>query len=110
MDNLTTSPFWADLSQTQQDLIEEGQYLMNDVIKDHAYTFKDYSFLIFPFAKSYEGYLKKLFLEIKFISHLDYVSDHFRLGKFMSPNLEARLGERSLYKKIKEHATVDIAN
>ena len=92
--------FWQYLSQTQKDLIEEGQFLLNDVIRHHAYNFKDYSFLVFPFAKTYEGFLKQLFKDIKFISHLDYISDHLRLGKLMSPNLQMKLGDRSLYKKM----------
>src|SRR4030067_2679821 len=101
--------FWDYLSQNQKDLILEGQYLMNDIIKDHAYNFKDYSFLVFPFAKAYEGFLKKLFLDIDFISHLDYISDHLRLGKLMSPNLINRLGERSLYKKIEEKTSRELS-
>ncbi|MBI5126845.1 hypothetical protein HZA76_00090 [Candidatus Roizmanbacteria bacterium] len=99
---LRTSDFWQYLSQNQKDLIREGQYLMNDIIKNQAYQFKDYSFLVFPFAKAYEGFLKQLFRDSKLISHLDYISDHLRLGKLMSPNLVARLGDRSLYKKIKD--------
>lgn len=102
--------FWGYLSQTQKDLILEGEYLMNDVIRHQTYKFKDYSFLIFPYAKAYEGYLKQLFKDIDFISHLDYISDHLRLGKLMSPNLIGRLGERSLYKKIKEATSKELAD
>ena len=106
----TYGEFWQYLSQTQKDLILEGQYLMNDVIRHHVYQFKDYSFLVFPFAKAYEGFLEQLFKEIKFISHLDYISDHLRLGKLMSPNLTDRLGDRSLYKKMTETVTKDFAD
>ncbi|MGB9882980.1 MAG: hypothetical protein ACPLRN_00465 [Microgenomates group bacterium] len=105
-----TSGFWFYLSKSQKDLINEGMYLMNDVIKDKVYHFKDYSFLVFPFAKAYEGFLKQLFKDIKFISHLDYISDHLRLGKLMSPNLVNKLGERSLYKKIKDRVGQDLAD
>lgn len=107
---IRTSSFWQYLSQNQKDLILEGQYLMNDIIKDNAYQFKDYSFLVFPFAKAYEGFLKQLFKDVKFISHLDYISDHLRLGKLMSPNLIGRLGERSLYKKIQENVGTELAD
>ncbi len=100
---------WQYLSQNQKDLIIEGQYLMNDIVKDHAYHFKDYSFLVFPFAKAYEGFLKQLFRDIKFISHLDYISDHLRLGKLLSPHLIDRLGEKSLYKKIADVTNTDFA-
>lgn len=102
-------PLWQYLSQAQKDLILEGQYLMHDIVKDQAYQFKDYSFLIFPFAKSYEGFLKQLFKDIGFISHLDYISDHLRLGKLLSPHLELRLGDRSLYKQIRASGGEDLA-
>src|SRR3990170_6918988 len=107
---LKTSAFWLYLSQNQKDLVREGQYLMEDIIKDQAYQFKDYSFLIFPFAKAYEGFLKQLFKDIGFISRLDYISDHLRLGKLMSPNLIGRLGDRSLYKKIQEQYSQELAD
>jgi len=102
--------FWQYLSQPQKDLILEGQYLINQVIKTHAHQFKDYSFLVFPFAKAYEGFLKQLFKDIGFISHLDYISDHLRLGKLMSPNLINRLGECSLFKKISDKSGIELAN
>jgi hypothetical protein len=104
------SSFWQYLSQGQKDLIIEGQYLMDDIIRDQAYQFKDYSFLVFPFAKAYEGFLKQIFKDQKLISHLDYISDHLRLGKLMSPNLVGRLGERSLYKKIIERTNQELAD
>lgn len=94
------SPLWSYFSETQRDLILEGDYLLNDVIREHKTKFKDYSFLVFPFAKAYEGFLKQLFLDVGFISHLDYISDHYRLGKFLSPHLMERLGDRSLYRQI----------
>lgn len=105
----TKSLLWEYFSQNQRNLIEEGQYLMNEVIKDHAYTFKDYSFLIFPFAKAYEGFLKQLFKDVRLISHLDYISDHLRLGKLMSPNLVQKLGDKSLYEKIRLNGSRELA-
>jgi|SRR3989344_2117348 len=105
----TKSPLWQYLSTTQQDLIEEGDYLLNNVIRHHQHQFKDYSYLVFPYAKAYEGFLKQLFLDLHFISHLDYISDHFRLGKFLSPHLVERLADRSLYLQIKQYDSPVIA-
>lgn len=104
------SSFWSYLSQGQRDLLEEGLYLMDDVIKDHAYQFKDYSFLVFPFAKAYEGFLKQIFRDKKLISRLDYISDHLRLGKLMSPNLVGKLGPDSLYIKIQNRYSQSLAD
>jgi len=105
----TKGLLWEYLSQTQRDLIDEGQYLMNEVIQDHAYRFKDYSFLIFPFAKTYEGFLKQLFKDVGFMSHLDYISDHLRLGKLLSPHLIMKLGDKSLYEKIRINGSRELA-
>jgi hypothetical protein len=105
----TKGLLWEYLSQTQKDLIDEGQYLMNEVIQDHAYRFKDYPFLIFPFAKAYEGFLKQLFKDVGFISHLDYISDHLRLGKLLSPHLIMKLGDKSLYEKIRLNGSRELA-
>jgi hypothetical protein len=102
--------FWEYISQTQKDLLLEGDYMTNEVIRHHSYKFKDYSFLIFPYAKAYEGFLKQLFLDIGFLTRLDYISNHLRLGKLMSPNLVGRLGERSLYIKMKKYGSEELAN
>lgn len=104
------SKFWLYLSQGQKDLLSEGLYLMDDIIRDHAYQFKDYSFLVFPFAKAYEGFLKQIFRDKDLISRLDYISDHLRLGKLMSPNLIGKLGDKSLYKKIQERYSQELAD
>jgi len=104
------SSFWSYLSQGQKDLLEEGLYLMDDIVRDQAYQFKDYSFLVFPFAKSYEGFLKKIFRDKKLISRLDYISDHLRLGKLMSPNLIGKLGPDSLYLKIQNQYSQPLAD
>ena len=105
----TYAAFWSYLPQEQKDLIQEGDYLMNEIIRHQSYQFKDYSFIVFPYAKAYEGFLKQLFLDTKLISHLEYISDHLRLGKLMSPNLIGRLRERSLYKKISDANSRDLA-
>jgi len=97
---------WQYLSVTQKDLILEGKYLI-DIIKPHR--FKDYSFIVFPYSKAYEGYLKQLFLDIRFISHMDYISDHFRVGKYLSPHMVGRLAEKSIYAKIRQRTTDDLA-
>lgn len=102
--------FWNYLPKEQQDLILQGDYLGDEINRNHQHDFKDYSFLVFPYAKAYEGFLKQLFKDVGFISHLDYISDHLRLGKLMSPNLADRLGDRSLYRKVYTTATRDLAD
>ena len=88
------------LSEGQRELVNIGIFLSQMIADEHSDTFSDYSFLIFPFAKAYEGFLKQEFLSAGFISKSEYASNHFRLGKALSPNLVKRLGGKSIYAKI----------
>ncbi len=74
--------------------------------------FHDYSFIVFPAAKGYEGFLKKLFLDLGFISENDYYGKHFRIGKALNPSLEKELREKEgVYDRIKELCNgEDLAN
>lgn len=110
MDLQSNSYLWKYMSKGQRDLLEQGKYLLDDVIKHGKYEFRDYSFLVFPFAKAYEGFLKQILLDVEFISRLDYVSDHFRLGKVLSKNLVRKLGDKSVYQKIVEFSGVELAD
>ena len=62
---------------------------MNHINEDPT----DYSYLVFPYAKLYEGFLKDIFLSAEIISQTEYVSDHFRIGKALSPSMVSRFGE-----------------
>ena len=96
-----SSQLWQYLSQPQQALVEQGYFLMEDV-KAHvpAFRISDYSFLVFPFAKAYEGFLKKLFLDLGIIKHWQYEDDHFRIGKTLSPFMQKRLKQNSVYLRL----------
>ncbi len=83
-----------------QQLLRDGEFLVEDSIRHHDAPPTDFSYLVFPFAKLYEGFLKKLFLDSHIITERDYHSDHFRIGKVLSPNLARRLGEKSAYAQI----------
>lgn len=95
-----TSFFWNYLSVGQKGLIEEGLYLVEDLKIHPDLRITDYSYLVFPFAKAYEGFLKKLFLDLGFIPQQVYESDHFRIGKALNPHLEKFLRHESIYDKI----------
>ena len=101
-------PVWNYFSTTQKDLIQEGNYLLS-ITEEKSYKFKDFSFLVFPYAKAYEGFLKQLFLDVGFITHLDYISNHYRIGKYLSPHLIQRLGDRSIYTQIVHVASEELA-
>ena len=94
------SQLWQYLSDPQKELVKQGEFLLADIEAHPNANLTDYSYTVFPFAKAYEGFLKKLFLDLKFITTKDYESDHFRIGKVLSPHLARRLGNRSMYGRL----------
>ncbi|MBI3559710.1 hypothetical protein HY087_01105 [Candidatus Gottesmanbacteria bacterium] len=91
------SILWQYLSREERDLASDGAFLIEDSARHADQEPTDYSYLVFPFAKLYEGFLKDLFLDLGIISQRDYYSNHYRIGKALSPNLLRRLGNRSAY-------------
>jgi len=105
------SALWQYMPEEIRGLLEDGELILNFVHTHHQEdNISDYSFLVFPFAKAYEGVLKQIFRDKDLISRLDYISDHLRLGKLMSPNLIGKLGDKSLYKKIQERYSQELAD
>ncbi len=101
--------YWDYLSANQKDLIREGGYLYQEVFADSKYAFSDYSFIVFPFAKCLEGFLKKTFYDIGFLSNHDYESNHLRLGKLLSPEYYPVSGKKTIYQLIVERYSGELA-
>lgn len=77
---------WASyLGEDLKELLYESIKILESV-SNWEHKFHDYSFVVFPASKAYEGFLKKLFLDLGFITESDYVSDHFRIGKTLNPS------------------------
>lgn len=96
------STLWQYLSPAQRDLACAGQFLIDDRLRHPNSDIHDYSYLVFPYAKLYEGFLKQLLRDLGIITPFDYVSTHFRIGKVLSPNLARRLGQRSAYRQLQK--------
>lgn len=94
------SKLYTYVSDEQKDLLNQGFHLLDHVNEDREIKFDDYSFVVFPFAKAYEGFLKQIFLDTQLITRKDYISKYFRIGRVLSPNMAGKLGNRSVYKKI----------
>lgn len=66
--------------------------------------FHDYSFVIFPFAKVYEGFLKKLLFHIGAIDGHQYRNDRWRVGRALNPQLEKDFRhEESVYDRLVQY-------
>lgn len=75
---------------------------MLERVADWGEAFHDYSFVVFPAAKAYEGFLKKVFFDMKFLSEEDYYGKRFRIGRALNPQLEPRLRPlESIYDKLR---------
>ena len=62
------SRVWRFLSVEQRVLAGDGQFLLDDSMNHINEDPTDYSYLVFPYAKLYEGFLKDIFLSAEIIS------------------------------------------
>lgn len=104
---LENKVWWSYIEEDLQELLVATEFLVNTVkswggdMPNGSKVFHDYSFVVFPIAKAYEGFLKKLFFDLRFISEADYKGKRFRIGKALNPFLEKDLRDReSVYDKI----------
>lgn len=100
---------WAYLTKEQRVLVDDGSFLIQDSLlhKDQEPT--DYSYLVFPYAKLYEGFLKDVFLQLGVISQLDYASARFRIGKVLNPNIVRQLHGKSAFGQLRNRYGIDLA-
>jgi hypothetical protein len=81
------STLWQYLSSEIRELIEDGEVVLSFVQKyREKEEISDYSFMVFPFSKAYEGFLKRFLLDVKLIKEEDYYSDDIRIGRILNPN------------------------
>jgi len=95
------SPLWKYLSEDMRDLAIEGEKLLNSCNLSGDISIKDFSYLVFPWGKLYEGFLKKIFLDLKFITPEDYYGNDIRIGKLISSGIGDKPPHRlSIYREI----------
>lgn len=98
--DLKKRPWYEYVEHDVLELIEESLHLQKSVSSWND-KFHDYSFVVFPAAKAYEGFLKKLFLDLGLISKQEYYYKYFRIGKALNPELEKRFRKKeSVYDKL----------
>lgn len=107
MEPLDKKRWWGYVEGDLQELLKES-FLLVDIftglgadLPGAENKFHDYSFIVFPAAKAYEGFLKKLFFDLRFITEDDYSGKHFRIGKALNPSLPKEIRDNHwVYKKI----------
>src|SRR3989344_9157706 len=86
---LKNKPWWKYLPEDLAESIELS-FTLSEISATWGKRFHDYSFLVFPAAKAYEGFLKKVFYDLGFITKEDYLGKHFRIGKSLNPDLPGK--------------------
>lgn len=97
---------WQYLSIHQRELLEDAERILEKSVKEEL-PLHDYSYIVFPYAKAYEGFLKRLFYDLEFIDKKTYLGERFRIGKALNPDLPKTLEHESVYHKITLYCTGD---
>lgn len=92
---------WANLTEEQRILADDGAFLVRDSAQHTDQEPTDYSYLVFPFAKLYEGFLKDTFVHLGVITNQDYTSTRFRIGRVLNPNIQRMLRGKSVFAQLK---------
>jgi hypothetical protein len=109
MEALEQKVWWNYLETDLQKLLITSRFLVSTVkswgvdLPGGEDEFNDYSFVVFPAAKAYEGFLKKMFLDLEFITNEDYYGKRFRIGKSLNPSLPKEIRKDSVYDKVVKH-------
>ncbi len=99
MQTLETRPWWGYIEVDLQELFKQA-FLLLEMSKLEPGKFRDYSYIVFPAAKAYEGFLKKLFFDLRFIGEEEYYGNRWRVGKALNPFLEKEYRQESVYDRI----------
>ena len=78
--------WYVTLSSWQKELVRTSLelYAREERLKSN---FADYSFLVFPMAKGYEGFLKDFFYKVGLIDSSTFTDKRFRIGKAINPDI-----------------------
>lgn len=107
--SLTQDNWFLFLSQKQQALVKTGLSLVARARTDLE-PLEDYSYLIFPFAKTYEGFIKRYLYQIHLISDELYADRYFRIGRALNRDIKPDLrDEHWLFDDISQVCSSELA-
>jgi hypothetical protein len=73
-------------------------------------SFSDYSFVVFPMAKAYEGFLKSFLYNSGLITREMYSDKHFRIGRSLNPDMNPnRRDEQWVYQALSDLCSSEMA-
>lgn len=86
LETLEQYPVFMYLDSWQQQLVRLAMTLYRREQATNTH-FLDYSFIVFPMAKAYEGFLKQYLLDLDLITNDTFQSKRFRIGRAMNPDV-----------------------
>jgi|SRR3990172_2714592 len=105
------SNWWHYVDESLRELMGQSRELITHeraAITGSDGVYSDYSFVVFPAAKAYEGFLKKVFLDMGLIGQPQYYGEHFRIGRALSPTLPKRYRAGWVYGKLVRSCRGDV--
>lgn len=108
--NISNLPWFQKLEPLQRQLIETALILLKREQAESADKLPDYSFLVFPMAKAYEGFIKDFLLKSNLITNKVYGSKRFRVGKSVNPDVNPKYrGDDWVYNDLVQICGPDLA-
>jgi len=83
---LETVPAFQYLRPWQQQMVRLSFELWQREYQNGT-DFPDYSFVVFPMGKAYEGFLKHFLLDVQLIDDETFRSKKFRIGRALNPDV-----------------------
>ncbi len=97
------------LAPSEQELIRISAQLFERE-RTNSFTFSDYSFVVFPMAKAYEGFIKRTLFEAGLVSKPLYLSKRLRIGRVLNPDLrQQHRDELWLYDDFERQCSKEVA-
>ena len=99
MEDIEKTNWWAYMDEPMRDLVRQSVTLLDLQLPPQH----DYGFAVFPMAKAYEGFLKKLLFNLELITKQQYAGDRFRIGRALNPNLPKRYQHDWVFGKLTDY-------
>lgn len=102
-------PWFQQLSEWQRELIQTSLELYEREERMHS-AFSDYSFVVFPISKAFEGFIKQYLFDLGLINAVTYADKRFRIGRALNPDVNPnRRDEWWLFDDVQQMCGRDIA-
>ncbi len=109
MRDLLKSEWYSLLNKEQQELVTISIELFEKESGVNS-AWKDYSFIVFPISKAYEGFLKQRFFDFGLINEKTFKGKRFRIGKALNPDIHERSRDEDwLFDDLEKMCGTDVA-